>query len=151
MRSAFRLYLAGAKSGDSGCQLNVGNLYDAGTGVRRNQAAALYWYKHAYRRGSASAASNIGVLWRNQEKPKRALDWFRKAVRLGNDEANLEIAQHYLRNERNSAKAIPHLENVCKSNRVTQAGADKASRMLKKIRKQSKRRSASVALHPRNS
>jgi hypothetical protein len=41
MRSAFRLYLVGAKSGDSGCQLNVGNLYDAGTGVRRNQAAAL--------------------------------------------------------------------------------------------------------------
>jgi TPR repeat protein len=107
-----------------------------------NREAALHWYKRAYRAGSASAANNIGVLWRNEKKSKRALEWFRKAVRLGDDEANLEIAQHYLRNERNPAKAIPHLENVCKSNSVTQAGAEKASRMLKKIRKQSKRRSA---------
>jgi TPR repeat protein len=68
MRSAFRLYLAGAKSGDSGCQLNVGNLYDAGTGVRRNPEAALHWYKRAYRAGSASAANNIGVLWRGDRK-----------------------------------------------------------------------------------
>jgi TPR repeat protein len=90
-------------------------------------------------------------LWRNQEKPKRALDWFRKAVRLGDDEANLEIALHYLHNERNSAKAIPHLEKVCKSNHVTQAGAEKASRMLKKIKKQSKRRSTAVALKLHNS
>jgi TPR repeat protein len=151
MRSAFRLYLAGAKSGDPGCQVNVGNLYDAGTGVRRNKAAALRWYKRAYHGGSASAASNIGVLWRNEGKAKRALDWFRKAARLGDDEANLEIAQHYLRNERNPVKAIPHLENVCKSNRVTQAGAERAFRILNKIRKQSKHTPAAVKLHPRNS
>ena len=118
MRSAFRLYLAGAKSGDSGCQLNVGSLYDAGTRVRRNRKAALRWYKRAYRAGSASAATNIGILWRNEKKPTRALGWFRKAVRLGDDEANLEIALHYLRNELNPAKAIPHLESVCKSNCV---------------------------------
>lgn len=146
MRSAFQLYLAGAKSGDSACQLNVGNLYAAGTGVRPNREAALRWYKRAYRAGSASAASNIGVLWRNEKKPTRALGWFRKAVRLGDDEANLEIALHYLHNERNPAKAIPHLESVCKSNCVTQAGAEKAARVLEKIAKQSKRMSASVQL-----
>ena len=138
MRSAFRFYLAAAKSGDSGSQLNVGNLYDAGTGVRRSRDSALHWYKRAYRRGSVSAANNIGVLWRNEKKPKRALEWFRKAVRLGDDEANLEIAMHYLRNERNPVKAVPHLEKVCKSNCVTQAGAEKAAKLLDRIRKQSK-------------
>ncbi len=139
MRSAFRLYLKAAKNGDSGSQLNVANLYDAGDGVRRNCEAALYWYKRAYRRGSASAASNIGVSWRNEKKPKLALEWFRKAVRLGDDEANLEIALHYLREERNPAKAVPYLERVRESSCVTQAGAERAARLLQGIRKRSKR------------
>jgi len=87
-RSAFQLYLAAAKSGDTSCQVNVGNFYDDGTGVRRNRKVALYWYKRAYRRGVASAASNIGVVWRNEKNPKRAVQWFKKAVLLGDDEAN---------------------------------------------------------------
>jgi TPR repeat protein len=126
-------------------------VYDAGIAVRRNREAVLRRYKRAYRAGSASAASNIGVLWRNEAKLKRAVDWLRKEVHLGADEANLEIAQHYLHNEGNPTKAVPHLENVCKSNRVTQAGAEKAARMFKKIRKQSKRWSTAVVSHPRNS
>jgi len=113
LRSAFRLYLAAAKAGETGCQLNVGNFYDAGTGVRRNRLSAIYWYKRAYRRGNACAASNIAVMWRNENKAKRALDWFQKAVRLGDDEANLEIAKYYLNDEPNPVKAIRHLERVC--------------------------------------
>jgi TPR repeat protein len=61
-KSAFRLFLAAAKAGDSSCQINVGNYYDAGKGVRRNRSAAMYWYKRAYRRREASAAHNIGVM-----------------------------------------------------------------------------------------
>jgi TPR repeat protein len=139
LRSAFRLYLAGAKAGDSGCQINVGNFYDAGTGVRRNRSAALYWYKRAYRRGDSSAANNIGILWRNANNPKRALGWFQRAVRLGDAEANLEIAKHYLRNERNLHKAIRHLEKVCQSNWVTEAGEEEATKLLKQTRVQLKR------------
>lgn len=134
LRSAFRLYLAGAKAGDTGCQLNVGNYYDAGTGVRRNRLAALYWYKRAYRRGVSSAATNIGIMWRNENNPKRALEWFQKAVRLGDDEANLEIAKHYLRNEGNPRKAIQHFENVCQSNWVSEAGVEDATTLLKQTR-----------------
>src|SRR5215471_3254691 len=96
LRSAFRLYLADAKAGDSGCQVNLGNFYDDAIGVRRNRAAALRWYKLAYRRGSASAASNIGVMLRKEGHTRRALAWFERAVRLGDDEAHLDIAKHYL-------------------------------------------------------
>src|SRR5882757_6650058 len=103
LRAAFRLYLAAAKAGDTSCQLNIGNFYDAGTGVRRNRSAALYWYKRAYRRGDSCAANNIGVMWRNDKQPKRALGWFQKAVHMGDEEANLEIARYYLRNEPNAA------------------------------------------------
>jgi TPR repeat protein len=140
LRSAFRLYLAAAKAGDTGCQLNVANFYDAGTGVRRNRVAALYWYKRAYRRGYSCAASNIGIMWRNENQPRRALKWFEKAVRLGDDEANLEIAKYYLQSEQNPLKAIGHLEKVCQSKCVTEAGAVEAARLLKQARKQSARK-----------
>jgi len=136
LRSAFRLFLAGAKAGETGCQLNVGNYYDDGTGVRRNRKAALYWYKRAYRHGMASAAHNIGILLRNDKNPKRALDWFKKAVRLGDDESNLEIAKYYLQNEIKPAKAIRHLEKVCESNWVSEAGVEDATRLLKQAKKQ---------------
>ena len=139
LRSAFRLYLAAAKEGDSSCQVNLGNCYDDGTGVLRNRSAALYWYKRAYRRGESSAAHNLGVMWRNEQKFKRARNWFEKAVLLGDDEANLEIAKHYLQVEPDPVRAIACLEKVCKSNCVSQAGLEEASKLLKQTRKRVKR------------
>jgi uncharacterized protein len=132
---AFRLMLAAAKLGDGGAQVNVGNYYDEGKGVRRNRAAALYWYKRAYRRGDSGAASNIGVLWRNEGKFDRALGWFFRAAKLGDDEANLEIGKHYLLNEKNPRRAIPYFERVTKSDWVTEAGAEEAAQLLKRAKK----------------
>jgi uncharacterized protein len=134
LRSAFRLFLAAAKAGDSSCQVNLGNFYDDAIGVRRNRSAALHWYKLAYRRGEASAASNIGVMLRKEGHTKRALGWFERAVRLGDEEAHLEIAKHYLRNEKNPVKAIPHLRKVCRSNCVTEAGRQEATKLLRLAR-----------------
>jgi TPR repeat protein len=138
LTAAFRLFLAAAKAGDRGCQLNVGNYYDDGKGIRRNRVAALYWYKRAYRRGVAAAANNIGILWRNECQPKRALSWFRRAAKMGDDEANLEIAKYYIGEEKSPRKAIPHLERVCRSNRVTEAGAEEAAQLLKQARRKLK-------------
>ena len=92
LTSAFRLLLSGAKSGDISAQLNIGNFYSDGTGVKRNRARALYWYKRAYRRSDASAANNIGVLFRAEGQLTRALAWFERAVKLKDVDANLEIA-----------------------------------------------------------
>ena len=135
LRSTFRLYLAAAKAGDTGCQLNLGNFYDDAIGVRRNRSAALYWYKRAYRRGYASAASNIGVMFRKEGNLKGALAWFRKAVRLGDEEAHLDIGKHYFHSESNPAKAIPHLRKVCQSNSVTEAGKEEATKLLRLARR----------------
>ena len=135
LKSAFRLFLAAAKAGDSSCQINLGNFYDEGTGVRRNRSAAMYWYKRAYRRGESCAAHNIAVMWRNEKKYRRALEWFKKAVRLGDDEANLEIAKHYLEVDHNPERAIPHLRKVCESNCITEAGLAEANALLRRARK----------------
>jgi hypothetical protein len=57
---------------------------------------------------------------------------------MGDDEANLEIAKYYLGKENNPRKAIPHLERVYRSNRVTEAGAEEAARLLNQARKKLK-------------
>lgn len=132
-RSAFKLFLAGAKLGEGGCQLNVGNYYDDAKGVRRNRDAALYWYKRAYRKGIASAAHNIGILWRNERKHDRALQWFQKAVRMGDAEANLQIAKYYLLFGGESQKAVRHLERVRGSGTVTLAGREEAAKLLRRL------------------
>jgi TPR repeat protein len=138
MKSAFRLMLAAAKLGDIGAQVNVGNYYDAGSGIRRNCSAALYWYKRAYRRGDSCAANNIGVLWRNEKKFQRALYWFFRSVRLGDEEANIEIGKHYLYNENNPRKAILYFKRVKPTGWVSEAGAEEAAELLKEAKKQLK-------------
>jgi len=130
-RSAFRLFLAAAKAGDLGSQVNVGYCYDTGKGVRQNVVKALYWYRRAYRRGDSCAATNIGTIWRDRQKPDRSLYWFRRAVHLGDAGANLEIAKLFLATGQNQREAILHLELVCQSGRETEADEEEAQRLLK--------------------
>ncbi len=75
-KKAFALFLDAAKQGDLGCQINLGNLYADGIGVKRDREEALYWYRRAYRRGDAVAASNIASLLLGEGELKRALYWF---------------------------------------------------------------------------
>jgi TPR repeat protein len=141
LKAAFRLFLAGAKAGDIGCQVNVGNYYYDAKGIRRNREAALYWYKQAYQRGNSSAASNIGIMWRNEGSPRRALSWFKRAVKMGDDEANLEITRYYIKDEDSLRRALPHLRKVVKSNWVTEAGAEEAASLLKQVKNKLRRAS----------
>jgi len=114
LASAFRLYLAGATAGDIGMQNVVGYLYDTAKGVHRNRELALYWYRRAYRRGDELAASNIGTVFRDEKKWARALVWFERAVKMGNADANLEIAKICLHTGAR-AKAVRHLKKVCQA------------------------------------
>jgi len=130
-RSAFRLFLAAAKAGDLGSQLNLGYCYDTGKGVRQNVVKALYWHRRAYRRGCSSAAINIGTIWRDRQKPERALYWFRRAVQMGDAGANLEIAKLLLATGKNHHEAVRHLELVCQSGQESEACEEEAQRLLK--------------------
>jgi TPR repeat protein len=130
LRSAFRLMLAAAKGGDTGAQVNLGYFYDLGIGVHRNRAAALYWYRRAYRRGEMEGASNIGTIYRDEENLKHALAWFRRATAMGDGDANLEIAKIYL-TLNNTQKALNHLKKVLKARYVTPASKEEARLLLK--------------------
>ncbi|MGH9498022.1 MAG: tetratricopeptide repeat protein [Terriglobales bacterium] len=130
---AFSLFMEAAKAGDVGAEQNVGYFYDLGLGVRRNRKKALHWYTRAYRKGDASSAKNIGTVWRDLGNPRRALSWFRRAVKMGDDDANLEIAKYHLHRNRTPTKAIPFLENVRQSTKVSESSMEEAERLLKEV------------------
>lgn len=134
LKSAFRLFLLAAKDGDVAAQVNLGNFYDDGIGVKPNQKLALYWYGRAYRRGYAAAANNIAVLHRNRGCPRRALSWFQRAVGLGDIDANLEIARLYLEQD-DRDKAVSHLNRVSHAQKreVTSASREEARALLKRL------------------
>jgi TPR repeat protein len=135
MRAAFRLMLAAAKLGNPSAQINVGNYYDDGRGVRRNRSAALYWFKRAYRRRDSTAAHNIGCVWRREGKPLRSLYWFSRAVKLGDEESNLDIGKHFLQNEKNPRKAMVYFKRVRPTGWVSEAGLEEAAKLLKEAKR----------------
>ena len=136
LKSAFRLYLACAKAGDPGCQNNLGNFYRDGIGVKPNRERALYWYRQAYRRGLEGAASNVGVLFRDEKNLKQALAWFERA---GDGDADLAIANMYLQ-ANDTAKAIRYLKRARKSDCISEASREDAERLLNSLTAKSRPR-----------
>ncbi|HEV2233468.1 MAG TPA: hypothetical protein VGV68_08710 [Terriglobia bacterium] len=135
LHAAFRLFLAAARAGSGPALETVANFYDLGVGVKADQKAALYWYRRAYRHGSNIAANNIGVIWRDKKKLSRALLWLRRAVVLGDGDANLQIAKIYLGNKPDPLKAIHYLERTCRAANATQGSKEEARELLKQARK----------------
>ena len=140
LRSGFRLLLAAAKLGDSGAQHNLGYTYHIGIGVRPNRAAAMFWYKKAYRngRGGGLPANNIGTIFRDEHNYSEAVRWFRRAVRYGNFDANLELAKIYLKNPRQQDKAVACLKDILRATPPIGVGEDtqrEARKLLKQIEK----------------
>jgi TPR repeat protein len=134
LRKALELFKAAASAGDRSALLNVGFFYDKGLGVRRNATSAVRWYKKAYRCGNASAAHNIGIIWRDRQKHQRALAWFQRATKLGDDSSNLGIAQYHLQIKDEPRRAIPFLQRVIRSEKVSESEKETAESLLKEAK-----------------
>ena len=88
---------------------------------------------------------------RDKQNPKAALWWFKRAVRLGDGDANLQIAKIYLRSERNWKKAIHYLQETIKEEYVTEGSIEEARRLLKQLQKTDRERgSASTSRSSRS-
>jgi hypothetical protein len=136
LTSAFRLFLVGAKAGDYGAQLNLGTFYSDGIGVKRNRSQALYWYRRAYRHGDGAAASNIGVVYRDEGNLRSALEWFQRAVKFKDADAHLEIAKIYIqRGETEKALACLKRVRTAKAGYVTEASREEAKRLVEEYQK----------------
>jgi len=133
LRPAFRLFLAAAKGGVVPAYRIVGQFYDQGDGVKANEEAALYWYRRASHHGDECAANNIGCIWRDRGKLRRAIWWFKRAAESGDDDANLNIAKVYLRNGCDLRKAIHYLRKTVKSG-ATEGSREEADFLLGQLK-----------------
>jgi TPR repeat protein len=148
VRSAFRLVRRAAEQGIEPAIGLLGYFYDDGIGTRADRDAALYWYGRAYRRGSFSAANNIGVIWRDRGRRRRALAWFARAVALGDVDANLNIAKMYL-TDGDRERAAKHLRATCETPGALEGSVDEARRLLRELARTTTRHAGAPAGTPR--
>jgi TPR repeat protein len=144
LSAAFRLFLAAAKTGFAPAFGTVAQFYDNGWAIKTNLETALYWYKRAHRSANSryrdsTAANNIGCILRDKGEQKKAISWFQRAAKLGDGDANLNIAKIYLRSEGSRQTAIRYLQKTCRAPYVTDGSIEEAKKLLKKIRSKSLR------------
>ena len=134
LRSAFRLFLSGAKAGDVSSQLNLGYFYDEGIGVRVDKDKALRWYRRALAGGSVSAAGNIGLVFRDRGILPKAIKWLQRAIESGHDDSALELGKLYLKlgKERDAVKS---LRIASRSQNVTPHTRERAQNLLRRFKR----------------
>jgi TPR repeat protein len=134
-RKAFTRLLAGAKLGDAGSQLNLGNFYASGKGVRKNLEKAAYWYKKAYRNGESSAAHNLAIDLKKKGSLRAAVIWFKKAIAMNDGESCVALAKIYSarRGCRKAAKEL--LGRALKMTRyeISEDSKDEAESLLREM------------------
>ena len=132
LRSAFERLLAGARLGDTGSQLNLGNFYASGMGTRKSLKSAAYWYKKAYKGGYSTAALNLAIDRRNAGNTRSAIIWFKKAIAMGDGEACIALAKIYNARKGGPKTAAGLLKRALRLNRdcISEAGREEAESLL---------------------
>jgi TPR repeat protein len=114
---AFRCLLKAAELGHSSSQLNVGNFFASGTGVRKNLRNAAYWYRAAYRSGNTSAARNLGIDKVSEGNIRSAILWFKRGIKQKDGGSFVALAKLYATRRGGKVKAIQLLKRVGKLSR----------------------------------
>lgn len=73
MGTAAQLYRRSAVLGFAGAQNNLGDLYETGRGVPKNDKAAIYWYTRAAERGEPTAYLSLALALSEGTKDKEML------------------------------------------------------------------------------
>jgi len=96
---AARYYETAAELGHAKSMLNLGILYQVGVGRPLDVEAARDMYVRATEAGSGHAAANLGKLYAagaltdGDSDLGSAIEWYRKAIRLGYAEARTDLEQ----------------------------------------------------------
>jgi TPR repeat protein len=134
-KQAFRCLLTGAQLGDTGCQINLGNFYAKGKGVRRNREEAARWYKKAFKAGERCGALNLAIDMRNAGNTRSAVIWFKKAIAMNDGDACIALAKIYKDRRDKRESAIDLLKQVLPMScaDISDDGKEEAKSLLKEI------------------
>lgn len=138
LADAFRLFSSAAAEGDASCQLNLGYFYDNGIHVSRDVRLAVHWYHQAYRQGEAAGASNIATIHRDHKAYSRMIWWWRAAIRMGDNDAWLELGRCYEAGRgvsKNLDRAAFCYSQLLAAGHTTEVSREMASKRLRRIGK----------------
>ena len=121
------------------CSLNVGYTYDryAWKVGNKYRKKAKQWYEDTIANNDITGYANLGCMYREAYKFKKAKKMFKVAIKKGDNEVALELAKLYLM-EGKIKKAIKLLK-IFKGNRlelnISEGGQEDAIKLLRKIQK----------------
>ncbi len=93
---AFHLFYAAALKGNGSAINNLGYFYDQGIGVEVNKIAALKWYRKGAKQKDICAQLNLGILYHQLGRIKRAKRALLTSLKTGDDAAALYLAKIYM-------------------------------------------------------
>jgi len=89
LKSALRIWMGTAQTGDPEAMTNVGEIYERGMGVEPNYTEAANWYQKAADKGYSRAIFNLGTLYEQglgvPQDQLKALNLYRQASGLSED------------------------------------------------------------------
>ena len=92
--------LAKATAGDAAAQMQVGEGYAAGKGIKRDLKQAAEWYRKAAEKGSVAGQIHLAALYRDggqgfARDMAQAAEWYRKAAEQGDADAQATLGLLY--------------------------------------------------------
>jgi len=118
-----------AEHGCASAQGNLGVLLGDREYADRNPREALIWLERAFRAGQTLAASNIAITHRQNGNFRKAVQWFRKSVASGDDDALIQLGIHYYWGKgvrKNPAAAVHCFRKATKGKNICETGRDDA-------------------------
>lgn len=96
---AFTLWNELARGGDVRAQVNLGTMYDSGSGVAENPVLAAKWYRMAAEQGNCGAQYNLAVMYATGRgvplDAAASAAWYRKAAEQGFSVAQYDLGMLY--------------------------------------------------------
>ena len=112
-QDAFTKFQSLAETGNTGAQLNLGIMFEAGLGVQRSDSQAEFWYRKAAEKGSREAQYQLAAILAADMMVKS------KASRTDEQEVSERIMEGFmwaylaaLKNHKKAKKGVKRLKRV---------------------------------------
>jgi TPR repeat protein len=104
IKKAIKIWRPLAEQGDVAAQIQLGDMYLRGIGVKADSKEALKWYHSAALQGNSVAEYNLGNLYSSPRPGMEAnldesIKWYRKSAEHGNANGQFSLATKYFRGE----------------------------------------------------
>ncbi len=129
-KSAFDMFLKGAKSGDTSCMLRLALMYSTGEGVEFNYDKAEEWELKAINSGDPTGMINLGITYRMKGDIRKSKEWFEKSLKSGDGSAALELAKLYMVSKKETETVIGYLKQAISNDDMCEADIEEAEKLL---------------------